>query len=173
MSPLGPGQRRFSRSPRSQRSRSGDVDCLKKYIERRVEERRLTQFGEYNISDSLEWIPLSKNYNQFESSTRNYHRIEESDLEPGRARIDSTKWLPVLNRKVCPENIRRRSQEKIEEVRFTKQPAGRSLSSDSAFLRRDRFFQERRNTEFGYFEKPRSVIFKLINQIKLIFDQIF
>ena len=55
MGPLGSDQRRPSRSPRNQRSRSADVDCLKKYIEKRVEVRRHTEAGEVS-----RWIPLSK-----------------------------------------------------------------------------------------------------------------
>uniref|UniRef100_A0ABD2X5V3 Uncharacterized protein n=1 Tax=Trichogramma kaykai TaxID=54128 RepID=A0ABD2X5V3_9HYME len=58
MSPLGTADnqsRRPSRSPRNQRSRSADVDCLKKYMEKRVEVRRHTEAGEVS-----RWIPLSK-----------------------------------------------------------------------------------------------------------------
>ncbi|CAB0041015.1 unnamed protein product [Trichogramma brassicae] len=57
MSPLGNADqsRRPSRSPRNQRSRSADVDCLKKYMEKRVEVRRHTEAGEVS-----RWIPLSK-----------------------------------------------------------------------------------------------------------------
>ena len=155
MSPLGAGQRRPSRSPRSQRSRSADVDCLKKYTERRVEERRLTETSDPNRLDSSKWIPLSKNVNRLRSSTRSHSgvpiRNDGRDLEPGRAKIDSTRWLPVVNRKVSPENIRRKSHEKIENVNYVKLPAGRSLSNESTFSRRDSYHRERRNTEFGYY----------------------
>ncbi|XP_043255148.1 uncharacterized protein LOC122398943 [Colletes gigas] len=58
--PVGTGQRRPSRSPRSQRSRSADVDCLKKYTERRVEERRHTEIPDTSKLDPSRWIPLPK-----------------------------------------------------------------------------------------------------------------
>ncbi|XP_012535784.1 uncharacterized protein LOC105836356 [Monomorium pharaonis] len=53
--------RRPSRSPRSQRSRSADVDCLKKYTERRVEERRHTEITDTSKLDTTRWMPLPKN----------------------------------------------------------------------------------------------------------------
>lgn len=155
MCPLGPGQRRPSRSPRSQRSRSTDVDCLKKYTERQVEERRLTETRDPNQLDSSKWIPLSKNVNRLRSSSRNYSgvpiRNDGRDLNFGRVKIDSSRWLPVINRKVCPENIRRTSHAQIEDVKYVKLPASRSLSNESTFSRIDNYHRERRNTEFGYY----------------------
>ncbi|XP_031831336.1 uncharacterized protein LOC116426484 [Nomia melanderi] len=68
--PLGTtGQRRPSRSPRSQRSRSADVDCLKKYTERRVEERRHTDIVDTSKLDPSRWIPLTKNMSRSTPTT--------------------------------------------------------------------------------------------------------
>ncbi|XP_076289825.1 uncharacterized protein LOC143213655 [Lasioglossum baleicum] len=68
--PLGTtGQRRPSRSPRSQRSRSADVDCLKKYTERRVEERRHTDVADTSKLDPSRWIPLTKNMSRSQPTT--------------------------------------------------------------------------------------------------------
>ncbi|KAI4503760.1 hypothetical protein M0802_001163, partial [Mischocyttarus mexicanus] len=62
------GQRRPSRSPRSQRSRSADVDCLKKYTERRIEGRRHTEVTDTSKLDTSRWIPLAKNISRSQTS---------------------------------------------------------------------------------------------------------
>ncbi|KAJ8673428.1 hypothetical protein QAD02_004690 [Eretmocerus hayati] len=73
ISPLGSEARRMSRSPRNQRSRSADIDCLKKYTERRVELRRHTEAGE-----TSRWIPFSRNYLRLPSiPTRDHTTIYE------------------------------------------------------------------------------------------------
>ena len=77
ISPLGTDQqsRRPSRSPRNQRSRSADVDCLKKYTAgRKFEQRRHTEAGEVS-----RWIPLSK------SSMRSTLPTKDHTLAYGRA----------------------------------------------------------------------------------------
>ncbi|XP_033228915.1 uncharacterized protein LOC117180526 [Belonocnema kinseyi] len=162
--PLGTGQRRPSRSPRSPRSRFTDVDCLKKYTERLVEERRLTEISDPNQLDSSKWIPLSKNVNQLRFSSPNHSgfpiRNDGRDLDLERVRIDSTRWMPVSNRKVCPENMQRSSHAQVEDTKYVKSPVGRSLSNESNFSRIDNYHRERRNTEFGYygresFDRPR------------------
>ncbi|XP_053985040.1 uncharacterized protein LOC128879683, partial [Hylaeus volcanicus] len=68
--PVGTGQRRPSRSPRSQRSRSADVDCLKKYTERRVEERRHTEIPDTSKLDPSRWIPLPKTISRIQPATK-------------------------------------------------------------------------------------------------------
>lgn len=161
MSPLGPGQRRLSRSPRSQRSRSADVDCLKKFAERKLyEERKLPDVCDYNKFDSTSRLmPLSSDDNDViinrpKSSTRVYVEFhQKNDFEPEQSKIqDSNRWLPVINRKVCPENI--------DDHKYAKQPASRSLSSESGYTRQDNYFRERKNSQFELygretFEKTR------------------
>lgn len=185
MSPLGPGQRRLSRSPRSQRTRTADVDCLRKYAERKFEERKLAEACDFNKLDSSRWIPLARDDNRPQSSTRiyvEYQRNDQRDFEPGRFRVDPNRWLPVPNRKVCPENIRRNSQENIRrnsqeninDLKYAKQPAGRSLSSESAFSRNGSYFRERKNSQFELYgretvEKTRSVI-KMHFVVKIIIN---
>lgn len=168
---MGLGQRRLSHSPRSQRSRSADVDCLKKFAERKLfEERKLTDVCDF---DTQRQIPLSRdnnNFNRPQLSSRDYveyqrnprHRRESFDY-PGQSKIDSTRWLPVINRKVCPENMRRSSQENIDDFKYAKQPAGRSLSSESGYTRPDNYFRERKNSQFelygrGTVEKTRWLL---------------
>ena len=71
--------RRPSRSPRSQRSRSADVDCLKKYVERRVEVRRHTEAGE-----TSRWIPLGKGAARASIPTKDHSLAYASALARAR-----------------------------------------------------------------------------------------
>ncbi|XP_011315509.1 uncharacterized protein [Fopius arisanus] len=66
MSPTGT-ERRSSRSPRSTRSRSADVDRLRKYAER-IEERRNTEGAEVARIYATRWLNLPKSPNFYDKS---------------------------------------------------------------------------------------------------------
>ncbi|XP_078037863.1 uncharacterized protein LOC144470504, partial [Augochlora pura] len=84
--PLGTtGQRRPSRSPRNQRSRSADVDCLKKYTERRVEDRRHTDVADTSKLDPSRWIPLTKNMSRSQPTTSKKSPQSSRDDEKRRS----------------------------------------------------------------------------------------
>ncbi|XP_033332146.2 uncharacterized protein LOC117223763 [Megalopta genalis] len=84
--PLGTtGQRRPSRSPRNQRSRSADVDCLKKYTERRVEDRRHTDVADTSKLDPSRWIPLTKNMSRSQPTTSKKSPQSSRDEEKRRS----------------------------------------------------------------------------------------
>lgn len=59
MCPLGQLQQRSFHGPRNQRSRSADVDRLKKYAERIEERRKTVGDEEKKITPSRSWVPLS------------------------------------------------------------------------------------------------------------------
>lgn len=59
-------ERRFSRSPRSTRSRSADVDRLQKYAQR-IEERRNTEGGDSTRLYATRWLNIPKSPNFYAS----------------------------------------------------------------------------------------------------------
>lgn len=104
------GQRRPSRSPRSQRSRSADVDSLKKYTERRVEERRHTDVPDANKLDPSRWIPLPKTIavkisGQQQQLTKDEEKRSEGVEEP----------IAETSRKLSASTTRRMSPTQEEE----------------------------------------------------------
>ncbi|XP_015126565.1 uncharacterized protein LOC107048098 isoform X2 [Diachasma alloeum] len=74
MSPMGT-ERRFSRSPRSTRSRSADVDRLRKYAER-IEERRNTEGSETTRLYATRWLNLPKSPNFYDKSPDSRDSLE-------------------------------------------------------------------------------------------------
>ncbi|XP_066596674.1 uncharacterized protein, partial [Prorops nasuta] len=136
--PLGNGQRRPSRSPRSQRSRSADVDCLKKYTERRVEERRHTEAGDGSRLDPSRWVPLPKSITRIQGKKvipvlKDAKRHNTSGEGSSKV-VDSYKWLPGEPRRTLKrsENVEESMEEK-QESKYTltgKQTAVRSRSTD-------------------------------------------
>lgn len=139
--------RRPSRSPRSQRSRSADVDCLKKYTERRVEERRHTEISDASKLDTSKWIPLPKNVprGQQSGATKRLSRDErqESIDEAGTENRSS---------RIGPEVIDR------------PQHAVRSHSTDVTALKRPEksITEQRRHTDCS---DPRTIATRLTAHI--------
>ncbi|XP_012271992.1 uncharacterized protein LOC105695216 [Orussus abietinus] len=147
-----PGQRRPSRSPRSQRSRSADVDCLKKYAERRVEERRHTEIADTTKLDPSKWIPLPRSISKSQNPNRKQSSQAQSQEETEDPKADSSRWIPILSRKISPKQERRDSREAPEkqERPVSKQLAARSQSTDVNYCRKpERCIEERRHTDFG------------------------
>nr|XP_050861921.1 uncharacterized protein LOC127069188 [Vespula vulgaris] len=164
--PTGSGQRRPSRSPRSQRSRSADVDCLKKYTERRIEGRRHTDVADTSKLDTSRWIPLAKNVSRGQTSLKKTAQVSK-DEDKGRyesssntVRSDSIKWQQTSSSKISEEVDERKrnlpNERKVEEVEeeekakfHGRQAAARSRSTDVTIFKKEKYTEERRHTDCG------------------------
>ncbi|KAK2589297.1 hypothetical protein KPH14_007848 [Odynerus spinipes] len=159
--PTGSGQRRPSRSPRSQRSRSADVDCLRKYTERRIEGRRHTDVSDTSKLDTSRWIPLPRNVSRGQTSSSSKKPAQLSRDEdkrryesPVNSQSDPIKWQQTSPAKISHEAEDRKRgmvpSEKEEEVKFyAKQPAARSRSTDVTSFKKEKYTEERRHTDCG------------------------
>ncbi|XP_011352055.1 uncharacterized protein LOC105287890 [Ooceraea biroi] len=157
------GQRRPSRSPRSQRSRSADVDCLKKYTERRVEERRHTEITDTSKLDTSRWMPLPRNLPRGQqSATKRPSRDErqESINEPTTLGGDKRRSVAKPTSTVPTEN----RPSKVESEIAGHSAARRSHSADVTALKstEERTTEQRRNTDCG---DPRSIATRWLPQI--------
>lgn len=175
--PLGTGQRRPSRSPRSQRSRSADVDCLKKYTERRVEERRHTEIADTSKLDPSRWIPLPKNITRIQPALKK--SPQPSRDEEKRRSVSSEPEEIVTNisgktnegtaKKLSPtkeEEWTKGSEGRKNETPITyRQTAGRSHSADVTHTKKEKLVEERRNTECS---DPRTIATRLTEHIFLV-----
>ncbi|XP_018397140.1 PREDICTED: uncharacterized protein LOC108775309 [Cyphomyrmex costatus] len=144
--PVDNGQlRRPSRSPRSQRSRSADVDCLKKYTERRVEERRHTEISDTTKLDTSKWMPLPKNVprGQQSGAIKRLSRDERQESIDESAE-DAEKW-PTKP----PSSIDNRSSRLVPEVVGRPHYTVRSHSTDVTSLKRPEksITEQRRHTD--------------------------
>ncbi|KAL6258115.1 hypothetical protein P5V15_010032 [Pogonomyrmex californicus] len=153
--------RRPSRSPRSQRSRSADVDCLKKYTERRVEERRHTEISDTSKLDTSRWMPLPKNVPRGQQSgmAKRPSRGErqESIDEAGE---ESEKW-PV--KPTSPTSAENRPSRVEREVIGRSQHTVRSHSTDVTALRKEKgITEQRRHTDCS---DPRTIATRWLPQI--------
>ncbi|XP_076666403.1 uncharacterized protein LOC143367995 [Andrena cerasifolii] len=156
--PLGTGQRRPSRSPRSQRSRSADVDCLKKYTERRVEERRHTEVPDTSKLDPSRWIPLPKTITRAQPATKKPPQPSR-DEEKRRSVSVSTEEIAAEGRKTSigtPKKLSPTVEEeaKVDEEKSDAPPpaahrtaTGRSHSADVSHVKSEKHAEERRHTE--------------------------
>ncbi|XP_018317784.1 trichohyalin [Mycetomoellerius zeteki] len=144
--PVDNGQlRRPSRSPRSQRSRSADVDCLKKYTERRVEERRHTEISDTSKLDTSKWMPLPKNVprGQQSGTTKRLSRDERQESIDESAE-DAEKW-PTKPPSSTDNRFSRLLPEVIDRPQYTV----RSYSTDMTVLKRPEksITEQRRHTD--------------------------
>ncbi|XP_043582947.1 muscle M-line assembly protein unc-89-like [Bombus pyrosoma] len=172
--PLGTGQRRPSRSPRSQRSRSADVDCLKKYTERRVEERRHTEIPDASKLDPSKWVPLPKNITRIQpalkkaqQSSRDEEKRRSVSSETEESIADSTTDM-ATPKKLSPtkeEETTKGAEEKKNDTSSPasyRQTAGRSHSADVSHLKKEKLVEERRHTECS---DPRTIATRWLPQI--------
>ncbi|KAI4479285.1 hypothetical protein M0804_011070 [Polistes exclamans] len=160
------GQRRPSRSPRSQRSRSADVDCLKKYTERRIEGRRHTDVTDTTKLDTSRWIPLAKNISrgqtsfkkiaQAQISTKDEEKRGYDNLPINSKNNDSIKWQQTSSPKINHNEEDRKTnnvqnQKELEDKNkfYGRQVAARSRSTDVPTFKKDKFTEERRHTDCG------------------------
>lgn len=155
---MGTGQRRPSRSPRSQRSRSADVDCLKKYTERRVEERRHTEFTDSSKLDPSRWIPLPRNMSRGQLGGKKPpqpSRDEEKRRSTGEADEESvteaTRLISSTPKRASPKDEEQKGAgEEKNDSRASpaafRQTAGRSYSTDVSHVKIEKL-EERRHTE--------------------------
>ncbi|KAL0118624.1 hypothetical protein PUN28_009356 [Cardiocondyla obscurior] len=153
--------RRPSRSPRSQRSRSADVDCLKKYTERRVEERRNTEITDTSKLDTSKWMPLPRNVPRGQQpgpTVKRPSRDERQESVDEPAGIEKWPTRTILssaeNRfsRIEPENVGR------------PQYNVRSHSTDVTALRRPEksITEQRRHTDCS---DPRTIATRWLPQI--------
>lgn len=145
------GQRRPSRSPRSQRSRSADVDSLKKYTERRVELRRHTETVE--PLNPVRWMPMIKIESLkklpqeiFKFGGDSNSKSSETSLsnEGGGA---GRRWLPPTPRRITP--FKRPPMSRQREIETRGGVPARSYSSEVPDNRRDKSTELRRHTDCG------------------------
>ncbi|XP_032675088.1 trichohyalin-like [Odontomachus brunneus] len=162
------GLRRPSRSPRSQRSRSADVDCLKKYTERRVEERRYTEISDASKLDTSKWMPLPRNLPRGQqmspSSNKRPSRDERQDsVEESATGIE--RWPAKPNSADTSSEDLRSSVIRIDhELTVPRPPGTRSHSTDVTALRGHdkRSIEQRRHTDCS---DPRTIATRWIPQI--------
>ncbi|OAD53305.1 hypothetical protein WN48_10469 [Eufriesea mexicana] len=172
---MGTGQRRPSRSPRSQRSRSADVDCLKKYTERRVEERRHTEIPDTSKLDPSRWIPLPKNITRIQpalkkspQSARDEEKRRSVSGEPEEIITDSGKANAGTPKKLSPTKEEETTKGPDEGKSDTSSPAtsrqtgGRSHSADVSHIKKEKLVEERRHTECS---DPRTIATRWLPQI--------
>ncbi|XP_029046075.1 serine/threonine-protein kinase PRP4 homolog [Osmia bicornis bicornis] len=172
---MGTGQRRPSRSPRSQRSRSADVDCLKKYTERRVEERRHTEVADTSKLDPSRWIPLPKTITRVQpalkkspqSSSKDEEKRRSVSCEPDENMLETPNVVVI--KKLSPTKEEETTTKEAEEknngttssstIRST---AGRSHSTDVGRVKNEKLIEERRHTECS---DPRMIATRWLPQI--------
>ncbi|RLU19219.1 hypothetical protein DMN91_007776 [Ooceraea biroi] len=146
-----------------QRSRSADVDCLKKYTERRVEERRHTEITDTSKLDTSRWMPLPRNLPRGQqSATKRPSRDErqESINEPTTLGGDKRRSVAKPTSTVPTEN----RPSKVESEIAGHSAARRSHSADVTALKstEERTTEQRRNTDCG---DPRSIATRWLPQI--------
>lgn len=157
------GQQIPSRTPRSQRSRSADVDCLKKYTERRVEERRHTEISDTSKLDTTRWMPLAKNTPRGQQSTVSNRKssrderqtnINESITDNGRR----------LSSKSISSTIEQEQSSSREAAIVYRQITARSHSADVTPIIKGekRIIEERRHTDCN---DPRIIATRLTEHI--------
>ncbi|XP_014478677.1 PREDICTED: uncharacterized protein LOC106746526 [Dinoponera quadriceps] len=163
VSPAGnSGLRRPSRSPRSQRSRSADVDCLKKYTERRVEERRHTEISDVGKLDISKWTPLPRNLPRGQqTSPGSSKRLSRDERDIAEDEPDVERWpaKPNVSEDHRPSVVR------IEpELLVPRPPGSRSHSADVTALRGHdkRSIEQRRHTDCS---DPRTIATRWVPQI--------
>ncbi|XP_011142422.1 uncharacterized protein LOC105184972 [Harpegnathos saltator] len=162
------GLRRPSRSPRSQRSRSADVDCLKKYTERRVEERRHTEISDASKLDTSKWAPLPRNLPRGQQaspgSSKRPSRDERQDsVDESATAIE--RWPGKLANSATSEDPRSSVARTLDpELIAPRQPGSRSHSTDVTALRAHdkRSIEQRRHTDCS---DPRTIATRWIPQI--------
>ncbi|XP_029164287.1 uncharacterized protein LOC114935589 [Nylanderia fulva] len=144
-------QRRPSRSPRSQRSRSADVDCLKKYTERRVEDRRHTEITDSSKLDTTRWMPLPR---YVPRGLQSPGAIKRASRDERQESIDETTTTSAENRyaRIEPESVGR------------SQPSSRSYSTDVTATRHieKSIVEQRRHTDCS---DPRTIATRWIPQV--------
>ncbi|XP_011706094.1 PREDICTED: uncharacterized protein LOC105461296 [Wasmannia auropunctata] len=154
--------RRPSRSPRSQRSRSADVDCLKKYTERRVEERRHTEIGDTSKLDTSKWAPLPKNVPRGAQQGGAIKRLSRDERHESvdESAAGAEKW-PTRS---PPSTESRTSRIAPEVVVGRPQHAVRSHSTDVTALKRPEksITEQRRHTDCS---DPRTIATRWLPQI--------
>lgn len=162
------GLRRPSRSPRSQRSRSADVDCLKKYTERRVEERRYTEISDASKLDTSKWTPLPRNLPRGQQvspgSSKRLSRDERQDsVEESATGIERWPANPSLA-ETSSEDPRSSVVRIDHELTVPRPPGTRSHSTDVTALRGHdkRSIEQRRHTDCS---DPRTIATRLTAHI--------
>ncbi|XP_070160221.1 nuclear speckle splicing regulatory protein 1 [Polyergus mexicanus] len=145
-------QRRPSRSPRSQRSRSADVDCLKKYTERRVEDRRHTEISDTSKLDTSRWMPLPRYVPRDQQSPGTVKRWSRDERQES---IDETAAMTT-----SAEN----RSSRIEPEIVDRSQAVRSYSTDVTATRgmEKSIIEQRRHTDCS---DPRTIATRWIPQV--------
>ena len=175
---MGTSQRRPSRSPRSQRSRSADVDCLKKYTERRVEERRHTEIPDASKLDPSRWIPLPKNITRIQPALKKSPQpsrdeekrrsvsgeAEETGATDSKGNVGAPKKLsPTKEEETTTKGAEAEEKNDTSPASY-RQTAGRSHSADVSHLKKEKL-EERRHTECS---DPRTIATRLTEHIFLV-----
>lgn len=152
------GLRRGSRSPRSQRSRSADVDCLKKYSERRIEDRRHTEVADPNKVEYSKWDPLPQLPPRDQPIAVN-KRLSKNEQQESLDNIESTVILIAENRLV-------RTESEVVVPPSRRPPGIWNHSTDVTCLKSDKaavsIVEQRRHTECS---DPRIVATRYVARI--------
>lgn len=147
------------------------MDCLKKYTERRVEERRHTEVGDVSKLDTSRWMSLPRNLPRGQQASSG---ISGGNKRPSRdERQDNTdeslttgveRWPAKPSSAVAASEDPRSSVVKIDAELVARPPGFRSHSTDVTGLRgHDRpNIEQRRHTDCS---DPRTIATRLTAHI--------
>ena len=134
------------------------MDCLKKYTERRVEERRHTEIPDTSKLDPSRWIPLPRTITRAQPATKKPPQSSR-DEEKRRSVSVETEEIAAEGRKTSIGTPKKLSPTVEEEAKGDEEksdappPAkhrtttGRSHSADVSHVKSEKHAEERRHTE--------------------------
>lgn len=150
---------------------------MKKYTERRVEERRHTEIPDTSKLDPSKWVPLPKNITRIQpalkkaqQSSRDEEKRRSVSSETEESIADSTTDMGTP-KKLSPtkeEETTKGAEEKKNDTSSPasyRQTAGRSHSADVSHLKKEKLVEERRHTECS---DPRTIATRLTEHIFLV-----
>lgn len=143
---------------------------MKKYTERRVEERRHTEIPDASKLDPSRWIPLPKNITRIQPALKKSpqpSRDEEKRRSvPGEAEDAATaKKLSPTKEEETTRGAEAEEKDDISQPASYRQTAGRSHSADVSHLMKEKLIEERRHTECS---DPRTIATRLTEHIFLV-----
>lgn len=153
---------------------------MKKYTERRVEERRHTEVADTSKLDPSRWIPLPKTITRVQPALKKSPQSSSKDEEKRRS-VSCESDENLLEKPPSAVVIKKLSPTKEEETPTTKgaeeenngttsssvvrSTAGRSHSTDVGRVKNEKLIEERRHTECS---DPRMIATRLTEHIFLV-----
>lgn len=141
---------------------------MKKYTERRVEERRHTEVPDTSKLDPTRWIPLPKNITRVQPASKKSPQSSK-DEEKRRSLTDEPEEKATTPKKLTAtkeeDGKDQGGKSETPSPATYRQAAGRSHSADVSHAKKEKLAEERRNTECS---DPRAIATRLTEHIFLV-----